>query len=328
MKGWRGYKGKQWEQAPIREAYGRTLADLGREDEKIVVLTADVANSTMTKYFRDEFPDRHFEMGIAEQDMVAAAAGLASMGFKVFCSAFAMFLTGRAWDQARNSVAYSRWPVTLAATHAGVTVGQDGPTHQAAEDFALMRSIAGMSVVAPCDYHETVRVTRWAANFDGPVYFRMGRETVPHVTGPDTPFEFGKALTMREGSDATIIANGLLVAKSLEAAEEMEKSGVSVRVLNMHTVKPVDQQAVAKAAAETGIIVVAEEHNIHGGLGDAVAQVAVQLDRPPLMRLVAIEDQFLDSALPHELMEMAGLTVENITAKLKSALDIKAGARL
>ncbi|MDP6417924.1 MAG: transketolase family protein [Candidatus Krumholzibacteria bacterium] len=317
---WKGYQGKDWELTLPRESFGRTLVALGKENPRIVVLDADLSASTLTKYFHAEFPERSFDMGIAEQDLVGTAAGLAATGFIPFCSTYAMFLAGRAWEQIRNAVAYSGWNVKLAAAHGGISVGKDGPTHQSMEDIALMRSIPGMTVIVPADAHETARLVRWAADYDGPVYFRMGREKVPVVTSEDDLFEHGKAMTLREGDDATIIAAGLLVSKALEAAELLEKDGISARVLNMHTIKPIDRDAIAKASRETGVIVTAEEHNLHGGLGDAVAQVAVQEERPPRMRYVAVQDRYMDSGPPEELMELAGLTAENIARQVHSAL--------
>lgn len=318
---WKGYHGKPWEMVLTRQAYADALIELGAENPRIVVLDADLSQSTFTKFFAEKYPERFFEMGIAEQDMVNTAAGLSSFGFIPYISSYAIFLTGRAWDQVRNTVGYTRWNVKIAAAHGGISVGKDGPTHQSMEDVSNMRSIVNMTVVVPSDYYEAYRVTKWAAEYEGPVYYRLGREKVPVVNTKETPFVHGKATLMVDGKDGTIIGCGMMVAKALEAREALEKEGMYPRVLNMSTIKPIDEEAIIEAAAETGAIVTAEEHSRYGGLGSAVAEVVVESDYVVPMRIVAIPDIYLDSGPPEDLLTIAGLTDENIAESLKEILE-------
>ena len=294
-----------------RQAYGETLAKLGAEYENIAVLDADLSGSTMTKFFKAEFPDRFFNMGIAEQNMYGVAAGLANSGKIVFASTFAMFAAGRAFEIIRNSIAYTNANVKICATHAGVTVGEDGGSHQAIEDIALMRSIPGMTVVNPSDGVSTEALIRQVAKINGPVYVRLGRLAVPVLYEEGQKFEIGKSVCLREGKDYTVIATGLMVNEALMAADILEEKGISVRVIDMHTIKPLDKEAVIKAAKETKGIVTAEEHTVIGGLGGAVAEVLV-LNHPAPMKMVGVQDVFGQSGKPAELQKAYGLTAEDI----------------
>jgi len=307
------------ESVATREAYGRTLVVLGRENPDIVVLDADLSKSTMTQYFAKEFPGRFFECGIAEQNMIGIAAGLAASGKIAFASTFAVFATGRCFDQLRMSVSQPRLNVKVAATHAGISVGEDGLSHHAIEDVALACSLPGFSVVVPADGEETAQVIRAVAATPGPFYVRLGRPKVPRVSKDGYQFVLGKAALLREGHDATIIANGIMVAAALDAAESLAKQGIDCRVLNMPTVKPLDMEAVTKAAAETGAIVTAEEHLEHGGLGARVAQVVVQ-HRPVPVSFVAIKDTYAQSGSPEELLRRYGLTAADIEKAVKATV--------
>lgn len=315
----------QWKKELTRHAYGETLVELGFTNEKIVVLDADLAESTLTRYFRAVLPDRFFEMGIAEQNMIATAAGLSKTGFIPFLSSYAIFLTGRAWDQCRNTVDYARCNVKIAAAHGGISVGKDGPSHQSMEDLSNMLSLVNMTVVVPCDQKETRKVTTWAAEYEGPVYFRLGREKVPTLTTDDTPFVHGQALEVVEGSDGTIIACGIMLAQAVLAAELLSLDGIYPRVLNMATLKPIDVEAIHSAADETGAIVTAEEHSIYGGLSSIVARVVCSSHwRVPVIP-VAIENRYLTSGPPEDLLEIAGLTYLDIAAALLKSLAMTRG---
>ncbi|MHB8170267.1 MAG: transketolase family protein [Thermincolia bacterium] len=305
-----------------REAYGKALKKLGAENKDIVVLDADLSKSTKTADFAADFPERFFNVGIAEQNLMGTAAGLAAAGKIPFASTFAVFATGRGFEQIRNSIAYPRLNVKIAASHAGITVGEDGGSHQSIEDVALMRCLPGMTVVVPADAIETELAVREAVALDGPVYLRLGRLGVPVLFDENYKFEIGKASQMREGGDSTIIANGIMVSIALEAAEELASKGVQVRVINMHTVKPLDKKAIIKAAKETGAIVVAEEHSIIGGLGSAVAEVLVE-EYPVPMERVGIKDVFGESGLPNELLEKFGLTKGHIVEAVEKVLKRK-----
>jgi len=294
-----------------RDAYGRTLLTLGRENKDIVVLDADLAGSTKTGLFSAEFPERHFEMGIAEANMIGTAAGLASCGKIPFASTFAVFATCRAFDQLRMSVAYPCLNVKVVATHGGITVGEDGASHHAIEDIALACALPDFVVIVVADARETEQAIRAVAQHVGPVYVRLTRPSVPIIYQDQCDFVIGRAIRLLEGEDLTIIANGLMVSRALEAASLLSREGVSARVLDMHTVKPLDKEVVMMAAAETGAIVTAEEHLLHGGLGTAVAQ-AVAESRPVPMRYVAIRDQYARSGKPDQLLEMYGLTSQHI----------------
>ena len=307
------------ESVATREAYGRTLVALGRENPNIVVLDADLSKSTMTHYFAKEFPSRFFDCGIAEQNMIGIAAGLAASGKIAFASTFAVFATGRCFDQLRMSVSQPRLNVKVAATHAGISVGEDGLSHHAIEDVALACSLPGFNVIVPADGEETAQAIRVVAATPGPFYVRLGRPKVPRVSKEGYQFVLGKAALLREGHDATIIANGILVAAALDAAESLAKQGIDCRVLNMPTVKPLDVEAVTKAAAETGAIVTAEEHLEHGGLGARVAQVVVQ-HRPVPISFVAIKDMYAQSGSPEELLRRYGLTAADIEKAVKATV--------
>ncbi|MDN5361733.1 MAG: transketolase [Moorella sp. (in: firmicutes)] len=298
-----------------REAYGRALAELGRENSQVVVLDADLSKSTMTRYFAEEFPERFFNMGIAEQSLMGTAAGLALSGKIPFASTFAVFATGRAYDQVRNGIAYPKVNVKIAATHAGLTVGEDGASHQAVEDVALMRAVPNMTVIVPADGEETRQAVRAAAAHQGPVYIRLGRPAIPVIYGGDFQFQIGRAHTLRQGQDAAIIACGIMVHKALEAATELATAGLEVMVIDMSTIKPLDREAVLAAAA-TGAVVTAEEHTIIGGLGSAVAEVLATAKPVPLA-MVGIRDTFGESGKPDELLEKYGLTTRDIVAAVK-----------
>lgn len=299
-----------------RQAYGEALIEMGAKDSNIVVLDADLSKSTMTVGFSKAYPDRFFNMGIAEQDMYGVAAGMAISGKTVFASTFAMFAAGRAFEIVRNSIGYTRANVKICATHAGLTVGEDGASHQSIEDVALMRSIPGMTVLSPADGISTRKLLEQAAAMNGPVYVRLGRLAVPLIYPPNAEVEIGKGVCLRDGSDYTVIAAGVMVSEALEAAEQLAKEGISVRVIDMHTIKPIDADIIVKAAKETKGIVVAEEHSVIGGLGGAVAEVVCQR-QPVKMKLVGVMDTFGESGKPAELLKKYGLTAENIAMAVK-----------
>lgn len=315
--------GKKIEKVPMRDGYGKALLELcAQPDSKVMVLDADVAKSTRTVWIRDKYPEHFMDMGIAEQDMVGTAAGLALGGMIPFCSTYAVFLAGRAWDQIRTTVCYNNLNVKLGGAHAGISVGPDGATHQALEDVALTRVLPYMTVIVPCDAEETRKATLAMAKTDGPCYVRFGREAVPVITEEGTEFEIGKARTVRDGSDVAVIANGAMVYEAVNAAEALANEGISVRVLDMHTVKPLDEEAVVKAARETGVIVTAEEHQIEGGLGGAVAECLAKTFPVP-MEMVAVNDSFGQSGEPQELMDRYGLNAENIAEKIRAVIRRK-----
>ncbi len=305
-----------------RESYGNALAALG-EKYDFVVLDADLAAATKTGIFKKKFPERFFDCGIAEGNMMTVAAGIATTGKPVFASTFAMFAAGRAFEQVRNSIAYPHLNVKIGATHAGITVGEDGATHQCLEDLGVMRTIPGMVVLNPADDVEARAVVEWALNYVGPVYIRFGRLAVPVVFDEaDYKFEFGKNMTLREGTDVTIMATGTMVYMALEAAEKLAAEGISARVTNVHTIKPIDKDDIIEAAKTTGCIVTAEEHNIIGGLGAAVAEVVCETIPVPVIRL-GVEDKFGKSGKVPALLEAYGLTTDNIVAKAKAAIAAK-----
>ena len=301
----------KWKMESQRDTFAQALVDLGKERSDIVVLSADLSSSVKTGVFAKHFPERHFNIGIAEQNMISMAAGMAAAGKTVFVSTFAIFGTGRVYDQIRQSVAYPHLKVILVLTHAGITVGGDGATHQMIEDLALMRVLPNMTVIVPADAPETRKAVMAAANNPGPVYIRLGRSEVPTVTKPEDPFEIGKATVLRDGGDVTLIGTGIMVAKCLEAAEELTKHGVEARVINLSTIKPLDVKTIVKAARETGAVVTAEEHNVVMGMGSAVALELVENVHVPMKR-VGIPDMFGESGEPDQLMEKYGLTVDNI----------------
>ena len=304
-----------------REAYGNALAELG-EKYDFVVLDADLAAATKTGTFKKKFPERFFDCGIAEGNMISVAAGIATTGKPVFASSFAMFAAGRAFEQIRNSVGYPHLNVKIGATHAGITVGEDGATHQCLEDIALMRTIPGMTIINPADAVEARAAVEAALNIDGPVYLRFGRMAVPVINEADAKFEVGKGVKMADGKDVTIIATGIMVNMALEAAKTLEAEGISARVINIHTIKPLDKEIVVAAAKETGAIVTAEEHNIIGGLGAAVAEAVCEAC-PVLVLRVGTNDVYGHSGKVPPLLEMYGLTPANIVAKAKEAIALK-----
>lgn len=305
-----------------REAYGNALAAVGAKNKNIVVLDADLSKSTKTNVFKEQFPDRFFNVGIAEQNLISVGAGLAAAGKIPFVSSFAMFATGRAFEQIRNAVCYPKLNVKVCATHAGITVGEDGATHQSLEDIACMRVLPNMTVVVPADEAETTSVIEWAANYQGPVYVRLGRAGVDDTTPAGYQFVPGKSQTLVEGSDLTIIACGALVGPAVEGAKELAQAGISARVINMASIKPIDKGAIVKAAQETGAILTAEEHNVLGGLGSAVAEVVVQ-EAPVPMAFVGVQDSFGESGTPKELMAKYGLTAKDIVAEAKKLVARK-----
>lgn len=305
-----------------RDAYGKALVELGEKNKNVVVLDADLAAATKTGAFKKAFPERFFDTGIAESNMMSLAGGLATTGFTVFASTFAMFAAGRAFEQVRNTIGYPHLNVKIGATHAGISVGEDGASHQCCEDIALMRSIPGMVIINPADDIEARAAVFAAAEHDGPVYMRFGRLAVPRVFDENYKFEIGKAVTLREGADVTIIATGLMVNEAIEAAKTLEAEGVSVELINMHTIKPLDKDAVIKAAKKTGCIVTAEEHNIIGGLGSAVAEVVAEECPVPVIR-VGVNDEFGKSGPAVELLHLYGLDAENIVKHAKIAISKK-----
>ena len=294
-----------------REAYGNALARIGKNNTNIIVLDADLSKSTKTDTFKKECPDRFFNVGIAEQNLISVGAGLAAAGKIPFVSSFAMFATGRAFEQIRNAVCYPKLNVKVCATHAGITVGEDGATHQSLEDIACMRVLPNMTVVVPADEKETNAVIEWAAAYEGPVYVRLGRAGVDDVSPEEYTFTPGKSTQLIDGSDVTIIACGALVGPAVEASKALQNNGISARVINMASIKPIDVDAIVKAASETGAIVTAEEHNILGGLGSAVAEVIVA-HKPVPVEFVGVQDTFGESGTPTELMIKYGLTTDDI----------------
>ena len=305
-----------------RDAYGKALVELGEKNPNVVVLDADLAAATKTGAFKKAFPERFFDTGIAEGNMMGVAGGLATTGFTVFASSFAMFSAGRAFEQVRNTIGYPHLNVKIGATHAGISVGEDGASHQCCEDIALMRSIPGMVIINPADDVEARAAVFAAAEHDGPVYMRFGRLAVPRVFDEDYKFEIGKAVTLKEGTDVTIIATGLMVNEAIEASKTLEAEGISVELINMHTIKPLDKAAVVAAAKKTGCIVTAEEHNVIGGLGDAVCDAVCEEYPVPVVK-VGVEDTFGKSGPAIDLLHIFGLDAANIVEKAKIALSKK-----
>lgn len=307
-----------------RAAYGEALVELAEKYPELVVFDADLASATMTKGFAAKYPERFFDMGIAECNMTGVAAGMAACGFKPFTNTFAIFASGRAWEQVRNSVTYPRLNVKIVGSHGGLSVGEDGATHQCIEDFALMRVIPGMKVVCPCDGHEMKLAVEALLNYDGPAYLRLGRAAVDTVTDeiPGYKFELDKGVTLADGGDVTVIATGMMVQIALQARETMAKEGVSVRVIDMHTVKPLDSELVLKAAKETGCIVTSEEHSIVGGLGGAVAEFVSENCPVPVVRH-GVNDEFGRSGKAAEVLEAYGLTADGLCGRIREALAKK-----
>ena len=312
------------EKIATRAAYGDALVELGGQYPKLVVLDADLSGSTMTKGFAKAYPDRFFNMGIAEGNMMTVAAGLAAAGKKAFANSFAIFASGRAFEQVRNSIAYPHLNVTVVGSHGGLSVGEDGATHQACEDMAVMRAIPGMVVCCPCDGTEMKAAVKALMDYDGPAYLRLGRSAVEDLTGdlPGYAFQLGKGVTLRDGGDVTIIAVGLMVQEAMKAADTLAAEGIQARVIDMHTVKPLDEELVLKAAQETGCIVTTEEHNIVGGLGSAVAEYLSGICPVPVVRH-GVEDVFGRSGKASEVLAAYGLTADGIVAKVKAALALK-----
>lgn len=306
-----------------REAYGKALAALANTNENVVVLDADLSKSTKTADFKAVAPERFFNMGIAEGNMMGVAAGLSTCGKVPFVSTFAMFAAGRAFEQIRNSICYPKLNVKVCATHAGLTVGEDGASHQAIEDISLMRSVPNMVVINPADDIETEAAIKAVAEMEGPCYVRLGRMAVSRVND-ETNYNFviGKGITLAEGNDVAIIATGIMVEAALEAKEELAKEGINARVINIHTIKPIDEELIIKAAKETGVIVTAEEHSVIGGLGSAVAEVVSENCPVPVLR-VGVKDIFGESGKPNELLEKYGLTTSDIVNKVKEVIKLK-----
>lgn len=306
-----------------RDGYGQGLVELGNTRDDVIVFDADLAAATKTGAFKKVFPENFYNCGIAEQNMMSIAAGVATTGKTVFASSFAMFAAGRAFEQVRNSIGYPHLNVTIGATHAGISVGEDGATHQCCEDIALMRTIPGMTIINPADAVEAKAATIAAAEIDGPVYLRLGRLAVPVINDENTyKFELGKGTTLVDGNDVTVVATGLMVERALQAAEQLKAEGISARVINIHTIKPLDEEIILKAAEETGAIVVAEEHSVIGGLGSAVNDVlAAKLPTP--VKKVGVEDVYGMSGPALELLDIFGLNADNIVAKAKEAIAMK-----
>ena len=303
-----------------REAYGKALVKLGKINDDVVVLDADLSKSTKTNDFLKAYPNRFFNMGIAEQNLVGAACGFATAGKIPFASTFAMFATGRAFEVIRNSACYPKLNVKICATHAGITVGEDGGSHQSVEDISLMRSIPNMTVLVPADGVEAEKMIFAAAEFNGPMYVRLGRSAVPTLFNEDYNFEIGKGVVLKEGNDATIIACGMMVNEAILAADMLKEENINVRVINMSTIKPIDTELIIKAAKETKAIVTAEEHSIIGGLGSAVSEVVCE-NHPVVVKKVGMNDCFGESGTPNELLAKYGLTAKDIVEKVKEALN-------
>lgn len=306
-----------------REAYGKALVKLSNLNDRVVVLDADLSKSTKTADFKTAAPERFINMGIAEGNMMGVAAGLATCGKIPFASSFAMFAAGRAFEQIRNSICYPRLNVKVCATHAGLTVGEDGATHQSVEDIALMRAIPNMTIINPVDAVETEAAILAIAEYDGPCYVRLGRLAVETINDENNyKFEIGKGVTLSEGNDVTIVATGMMVQLALKAKEELSKEGINAKIINIHTIKPIDCELLVKAAKETGTIVTAEEHSIVGGLGSAVSEVVTEEFPVPVVK-VGIKDTFGESGKPDQLLEKYGLTVESIVNSAKRAISLK-----
>ena len=305
-----------------RVSYGNALVELGKKRDDFVVLDADLAAATQTGMFKKAFPERFYDCGIAEQNMIGIAAGIAATGKKVFASSFAMFAAGRAFEQVRNSIGYPHLNVIIGATHAGISVGEDGATHQCCEDIALMRTIPGMTVINPADDTEAKKAVEAALELDGPVYIRFGRLAVPVIFDEDYDFQIGKGVEMKEGSDVTIVATGLMVNEALQAHELLAAEGISARVINIATIKPLDKDIIIKAAQETGAIVTAEEHSVIGGLGSAVAEAVCEACPVPVVKL-GVNDTFGHSGPAVKLLDEFGLRAANIVEKAKAAIALK-----
>ncbi len=316
---------KSLEQKATRDGYGQGLVEAGDKDPRVVALCADLTESTRSESFAKKFPERFIEMGVAEQNMASVASGLAAVGKIPFISSYAMFSPGRNWEQIRTTICYNERHVIIAGAHAGVSVGPDGATHQAIEDIAIMRPIANMTVISPCDVHEARKATLAAADLPGPVYIRFAREKTPVFTTPQTPFQVGKAEIFWDSGkkpDVSVIAAGLLVHNAILAAAELEKEGINVRVINNHTIKPMDEKTIIQAAKDAGAVVTAEEHQVQGGMGSAVAEVLAK-NYPVPMEFVGVQNRFGESGAPNELIEHFGMGVSHIKAAVKKVLKRK-----
>ena len=305
-----------------RYGYGETVVELGRKNKDIVVLSADVTSSTSSHYFQKEFPDRFFNVGIAEQDMIGIAGGLSLTGKIPFAAAYSLFITGRPWDQVRNSICYSNLNVKLIGTHSGLMVGPDGATHQALEDIAITRIIPNLKVIVACDYIEAKKATISITQDVGPVYLRLGREPIPIITKEDTPFIIGKMHIMKQGHDVAIFACGSMVYEALVAADVLEHENIKATVVNVHTIKPLDQETLIKLAKRTGAIVTAEEHQIMGGMGSAIAEVLVN-NFPVPVEMIGMKDRFGESGKPQELLKKFGMSSDHIISAVKRVLKRK-----
>ena len=310
------------ESKDTRSGFGAGLLEAGRQNENVVALCADLIGSLKMNDFIKEFPERFFQIGIAEANMMGIAAGLTIGGKIPFTGTFANFSTGRVYDQIRQSIAYSGKNVKICASHAGLTLGEDGATHQILEDIGLMKMLPGMTVINPCDFNQTKAATLALVNYDGPAYLRFGRPVVPNFTPADQVFEIGKAITLNEGNDVTIIATGHLVWEAIQAGEELEKLGIDAEIINIHTIKPLDEEAVLKSITKTGCVVTAEEHNRLGGLGDSIAQL-LAAKKPTPQEYVAVNDSFGESGTPAQLMEKYGLNAASIVAAARKVITRK-----
>ncbi len=306
-----------------RDAYGKALVELGGINDKVVVLDADLAAATKTGMFKKAYPEKFFDCGIAEGNMMGVAAGLATTGYTVFASTFAMFAAGRAYEQVRNSIAYPNLNVKIGATHAGISVGEDGASHQCCEDIALMRAVPGMTIINPADDIEARAAVFAAAEYEGPVYMRFGRLAVPRIFDEDYKFEWGKAVVLNEGTDVTICATGLMVNEAIEAKKILALEGISAEVINVHTIKPLDTETILDSAAKTGAIVTAEEHSIIGGLGSAVAEAVCENGKSVPVVKLGVNDVFGKSGPAVVLLHIYGLDAQNIVEKAKKAVSLK-----
>ena len=312
----------EYKPTPTREGFGEEIVSLGKTNPNIVVVSGDLEDATRAEYFKKEFPQRFFNLGITEQDVVGTAAGLSTQGYVALATSFAVFMTNRAYDMIRLDVCYNNTNVKVVCSHGGVTVGEDGASAQCLEDFAIMRVLPNMRVICPADYLEAKKATRAIVQEFGPFYMRTSRAPLPIITKEEDPFVIGKANIMRKGKDATIIACGVMVSEALSAAEKLKAEGIDVKVINMHTIKPMDVQAIGDSVKETGAIVTAEEHQIHGGLGSAVAEVASQYAPCPI-EMVAVKDSFGESGTPAQLMAHYGLKDVNIVEDVKKVIRRK-----
>lgn len=312
----------KYKMVPTRDGFGQGVVELGHKNKDVVVLSADLTDSTRANWFKKEFPDRFFGLGVAEQDMFGAAAGFALMGKIPFACTFGVFASGRAWDQIRVSIAYMNLNVKIIGTHGGISVGPDGATHQALEEISLMRIVPNMSVVVPCDALEAKRATIEAGSIKGPVYIRLGRSGAPVITKESDDFKIGKANILKDGKDVSIFACGQMVYEAMIACDELKKDGIDARLINLHTPKPIDKECIIKCARETGAIVTAEEHTIAGGMGSAISEVVIE-NCPVPIKFVGIRDRFGLSGEPDELFEYFGLKAKNIVKAAKEAIAIK-----